>query len=627
MRIFLSLLCVLIFVTGNNPALAASKPVTVGMAASQSHAVPGESFKIALTQTIDEGWHTYWVNPGDAGQPMEIDWNFPDGVSISDLKYPVPDKITYHGLTDYGFKDSAIYTAKVMLDEGYKGETITLRGKAMILTCNEICIPVQQDLTLTLPVRGGEPVKANSALFAKAEAAFPKKVDWDASLEERGDSVALTIYPPQSLYNQMTDITLYPYDYGVVKNGGTAIADIGDEQVTITQEKGNRSLLELPQTRFVLKTANDAYLIETQPTVSMGLGTDIGGNLLIILIFAFIGGIILNLMPCVFPVLSMKAIGLIQMSRFERRHARISGLAYTTGIMLSLLVVAGLLIGLKDAGAQIGWGFQLQNPLVTLGLCVLFILISLNFLGLFHISGRFVSLGSKMTSGHDVKASFFTGVLAMIVATPCSAPFMATAIGFALTQSAATALLVFAFLGLGLAFPYLLLCFLPQTQKILPKPGRWMENFRKILAIPMLLSALWLFWVFGQQVQIFKSEESVNTPFTVEALEATLNDNPNNPVFVNMTAAWCITCLVNEKTSLTSDKVETAFANNQVIYIKGDWTNYDADITEYLQSFDRDGVPLYVYYPPADAKNIRPEPIILPQILTSSIVMDAITDR
>jgi len=599
---------------------------SLGIAANQSNAVRGASFDIALTQTIADGWHTYWVNPGDAGEGISIHWDVPKGVTVSNLNFPTPQKISYEGLTDYGYKNQAIYTATVTVDDRFEEDSIDVEGRALMLVCNDICIPEEADISLSIPVESRTPMPVNQSIFDAAQLAMPMSAGWPIEISQTDMDTVLTIQPPVELHNQFTDITVFPHDWGLFDNGDQAMADINDQYVTITQAKGDRSLLELAKTSFIIHTTNGAYVVTGEPSIDVGFGAAFDNSLLFIMVMAFIGGMILNLMPCVFPVLSMKAFSLIKMSGYERRHAQISGLAYTAGIITSLILVAGLLIVLKDAGARIGWGFQLQNPIVILVLFVLFVAISLNLIGVFNVGGRFASIGSKMTSGHDVKASFFTGVLAMIVATPCTAPFMATAIGFALTQNAFVSLMIFATLGLGLAFPYLLLCYIPQTQKILPKPGQWMEVFKKILAIPMMVSAVWLLWVFAQQTNMIGGgdENFGTTPFTRAGLTDILNDNPDSPVFVNMTAAWCITCLVNEKTSLSADSVKQAFSAANVIYVKGDWTNRDDDIAAYLNEFKRDGVPLYVYYPPADAKGMRGDATVLPQVLTPSTITNII---
>ena len=462
-----------------------------------------------------------------------------------------------------------------------------------------------------------------------------------------------------------------PHNWGLIKTTSPIMADISESGVTFSGKADNRPLDNLITSSFVIKSdTGAAYHVTAKlsDTITQSVESQ---SLVFILAFAFIGGMILNLMPCVFPVLSMKALSLVKLSTHEKKHVRTSGLAYTAGIILSFVIIAGVLIILKGAGESIGWGFQLQNPYVVTGLAILLFIIGLNLMGLFEISGRFTNIGSNLTSGNDVKSSFFTGVLATLVATPCTAPFMASAIGYALTQNAFISLLVFATLGLGLAFPYLLLTFVPAVQKIMPRPGAWMDTFKQALAWPMFASVIWLVWVLIQQsgdlailyilglftailfiiwffkkissrlwrvgmmaflIGVFIGYSSVLMPksetnyqaFNPTELERILIENPDRAVFTNMTAAWCITCLVNERTSLSDADVVAAFADQDILYMKGDWTNRDATITNYLESFNRNGVPLYVYYAPVGSDGTRPDPVLLPQILTPHIILETI---
>ena len=657
----------------SNPIAAQDKEKNayLDIFASQGAAVEGQEFDIAIRQTIREGWHTYWKNAGDSGEPLSIEWALPDGVTLSDIRYPTPMEIRYDPLVNYGFEGRPIYLQTVQVGEDFEGDEIILEGEAFWLVCQEICIPEQQNISLTLPIRNvSEP--ANTGIFESAKEAMPQAVDWPSQLVKTGQVASLSVQVPQDLQNQFTDVEIYPYDWGVMTTADTAMADIrGDGTVVFTKTADTRDFSELIKPQFVLKTTNNAYVI----TASTGVATDVVAEspvpFLTIAFFAFLGGIILNLMPCVFPVLSMKALSLINLSSKERRNAQASGLAYTAGIIVSFIAIAGLLIGLKSAGATIGWGFQLQNPYVVAALATLLFLIGLNLAGAFDISSRWVNLGARFTRGNDLKSSFFTGVLACIVATPCSAPFMASAIGYALTQNVIVSLLVFIILGFGLAFPYLLLCYIPKFQKFLPRPGKWMETFRQVLSFPMFASAIWLIWVLSRQsgdmallyilalfltivflLWLFRTNllplikwiitlgavimfalyapvmssnrTPTHLPFTQERLNQALQDDPDKGILVNMTAAWCITCLLNERTSLSNETVKQAFKDENIIYMKGDWTNRDSEITQYLESFERNGVPLYVFYDKADENGERPDPEVLPQILTPSIVIETI---
>ncbi len=661
---FLTMIALLLFSSLVN---AQDKKVILDVYPSVTAVQKGKSFDIAIRQNIiADGWHTYWVNAGDSGEPMTIDWNTVDGVTFSKILEPTPQRIEYPPLVNFGHYGQPVFTQTIAVSDDYQGDKIDLTGRAMWLVCDDICIPEEEQILLSIPVNN-RGVEINQALFEQAQSNMPAPVDWDTTYKRDGEAFSLSVNVPLSLHNQMTDVDIFPYDWGLIQPSSAIMADISDNNVTFTGKADERDLNDLTTTSFIIKTTAGAYQITADLSDKAVTIIDESQNLLFILIFAFIGGIILNLMPCVFPVLSMKALSLVKLSTHEKSYARKSGLAYTAGIILSFLVIAGALIAFKGAGESIGWGFQLQNPYVVTALSTLLFVIGLNLMGLFEISGRFTNFGGKLTQGNNIKSSFFTGVLATLVATPCTAPFMASAIGYALTQNAMIALLVFAFLGFGLAFPYLLLTFIPAAQKLLPNPGAWMDTFKQVLAWPMFASAIWLVWVLAQQagdlaviyilglflgivfilwffkkttstlwrvivtaflIGIFVGYASILSPklhnnfeaFDAYKLEETLRNNPEQGVFANMTAAWCITCLVNERTSLSDADVVAAFADNNVLYMKGDWTNRNTQITNYLESFGRNGVPLYVYYAP-EINGKRPEPIVLPQILTPTIIL------
>lgn len=670
MKYFIPLF-ILFFAGLGTLAHAQDRNATLDVFPSQTEIAKGGQIDIAIRQNIRDEWHTYWKNAGDSGEPISIDWTLPQGVSASDIAFPTPKEIWYEPLVNFGFEGQPIYLQTITLDENFNGEEITLEGEAFWLICKEICIPESQLLSLTITV-GNSGQSANESIFNQAKQAMPEQVEWDARLAKNGETVSLTVTVPAEIQNDFTDVEIYPYDWGVMKTAEKATADIQDNNIIVfTKTAGDRDFSELVEPRFVIKTDKNSYEIKAKTGGAADVVAASSAPFILIIIFAFLGGIILNLMPCVFPVLSMKALSLVKLNAKERRHAQASGIAYTAGIVVSFLAIALTLISLRAAGATIGWGFQLQNTYVVAALAILLFLIALNFAGFFNISSRFVNLGERFTRGNDVRSSFFTGVLACVVATPCSAPFMASAIGYAMTQSIFIALLVFTVLGLGLAFPYLLLCFIPKVQTTLPKPGLWMETFRQFLAFPMFASVVWLVWVLSRQAgdmavlfvlaaflsvsfiiwmtkktlpRIFKflvsgliiillclympllskSDTSNHESFTQKRLQEVLTDNPDRPVFVNMTADWCITCLVNERTSLSNDKVKEAFENHNILYMKGDWTNKDQEITQYLESFQRNGVPLYVFYNKADKNGQRPEAQVLPQILTPSLVIETL---
>jgi len=336
------------------------------------------------------------------------------------------------------------------------------------------------------------------------------------------------------------------------------------------------------------------------------------------MLLAFLGGVILNLMPCVFPILSMKALGLVKKSHSENRlHVTLGGLAYACGVIMSFWVLALALIALKNAGAAIGWGVQLQSPTFVAILAAVLLVIGLMLSDVIKIKNSFANFGGTVTSRPDYIGTFCTGALAVLVATPCTAPFMGGAMFYAFTQPWPVTLLVFTALGIGLALPYLILTCYPPALKILPRPGKWMLTLKKVLAIPMFAAALWLVWVFIQQVSI---QQAVRNQISVPYSDARLDElrAAHQPVFVDMTAAWCITCIFNEKNALARDEVQSLFRKNHITYMVGDWTNRDAAITEFLREYGRVGVPLYVYFPAESG------PVILPQILTPEIVAESL---
>lgn len=415
-------------------------------------------------------------------------------------------------------------------------------------------------------------------------------------------------------------------------------------------------------------TVADVELGSENLVSPIGQQSALQSNLLLMLLFAMIGGAILNLMPCVFPVLSIKALSLTT-SHLSKHGKHLHGLAYTCGIVFSFMAIAALLMLLRDAGEAIGWGFQLQSPLFVGLLVYLFVLMGLSFSGLLTFGTSLMNLGQSTTQGHSLTSSFMTGLLATLVASPCTAPFMGTALGFALTQPTWIAMSTFACLGLGMALPLLILSWWPGMAEKMPKPGRWMERFKEFLAFPLYLSAVWLLWVLGRQtgsdtvaavicgvvlilfaLWLLKIRNSgINTTIAIIAVILALllpwkthnnHDDQNtawqpyseaklqqlltngDAVFVNLTADWCITCLANEKLALSSDRFLATLKENNITYLKGDWTNYNLEITQLLNRHHRSGVPLYLFYPAGAV-----EPRILPQLLTKNIVIDAISPQ
>lgn len=648
-----------------------------------------ETITVGIEQTIADGWHTYWSNPGDSGTAARIEWSLGD-IDAAPIQWPVPKKLPMGPLVNYGYEKQVILLQDVTMPHDISGKAQTVRAKIDILVCNEICIPETHEASFI--INGDEdPVPA---AIEMARSKLPLDMGWESGFTEKDGNLVVTVKTDTpSAFNKLSSIELYPEEWGMVTNTAMATASKNAETLTITQARAERLLSDVPVSKMVIayedangerKAVRVSALNQTAaPATSADSGT-IGIGKAIIL--ALLGGLVLNLMPCVFPVLSMKALSLVQLKDKEARKARIHGLVYTAGILACFALIAGILIALKSSGAQVGWGFQLQHPAVILFLAYLFFTLGLNLSGFFEIDFGLANAGDKLTRKSGLTGSFFTGVLATLVATPCTAPFMGVAMGYALTQPAPIVMAVFMALGIGLALPYLVLTFVPAFRHLLPHPGAWMETFRQFLAWPMFASACWLVWVLSQQIDhmgqfaallgmlaiafgiwLLKSKprhhfwrivamvtagavflfaasnfitiKTMDEPaikaaaadenwedFTRAKLETYLQGD--DPVFINMTAAWCITCKVNEKVALSLESTQDLFAQKGIKYLKGDWTNQNPEITNYLEEYGRSGVPIYVYYAPRTEKGgVRPDAVVLPQILTPGIVEKAINPQ
>ncbi len=709
--IFTFLLPITVFAQGAAP----NDLVSVRLVPETQTVKGGDELWIGIEQAIKPHWHTYWKNPGDSGSAPIVTWSAPDGFAPQDILFATPKKLPFQGLLNYGYEGQTVMLQKLRIPQNIPAGAITLTADLDILVCKEECIPVAITETITLnapnTISG-----SNAAFISAAQEKLPKAIKATTAYSGYNDSFNLIVNAIDgvSIHNIVPQsVTFFPANWGIVKNAAAAEVKIKNGTLVLTQARGERPITDITAMRGVFAFADNAgknYAINITanplPKIAATMNA-VGGaptsgaaatpakpvptNLTAFsaLFFAFIGGLILNLMPCVFPVLSLKALSLVNMHDKERGAVRRGGLAYMAGIVLTFIAIAGTLLILKSFGAQIGWGFQLQNPIIVALLAYTLFLVGLNFYGAFDISLGQIGggkLSQKLTSGSSTRASFFTGVLATIVAAPCVAPFMASAIGYALTRSAPETLLVFAALGVGLAAPYVALCYVPRLRGFMPKPGAWMNTFKEFLAFPMFASAAWLVWVMTKQTgtggllgvlfgitalgfgvwliglrpskgqkgrkrmtvlialsvlaaagflpvgygnntaqtqeeatpQAEKFGEAYSPAILQEALQT------NDPVFVEMTAAWCITCKVNYKTSLNIKSTKQFFTDKNVRYLIGDWTNQDPEITKFLTKYGRSGVPIYVFYGAPDGAGNRPEPKVLPQILTPKIVANAV---
>lgn len=622
---------------------------------------PGQPFWVGMHQKITPGWHTYWRTPGDSGAASQLLWDLPAGFEASEIHWPFPERIPYGPLVNFGYHDEVLLLVQITPPAVLTGDVI-LAASARWLVCEEICIPEDANLTLTLPVFDAVPVvdERYRELFSMTRQKIPRALPVPASVDVAGEALSLHIaLSTNSLFESMA---YFPYEEGVIDYATPNEVSVSDQGLLLRLRPGwdFDAKSSFDGVLVVTEKSGDQTAFEVTPTIQISAGISWQHAVL----FAFLGGMILNLMPCVFPVLSIKILSLLDSAGSVRVH----GLVYFAGVVLSFVFIAAVLLALRAAGEQIGWGFQLQSPAVIALLCYLFVLIGLNLMGYFEIGLSWSNLGNTLASREGYLGSFATGVLASVVAAPCMAPFMAAAIGFAMVQDAVIALSVFAALGVGMATPYLAICFTPGLLRRLPRPGQWMETLKQFLAFPMFASAIWLVWVLSIQAgpkgvlylllgllcitfaiwvaklqgglvyrliigllvltslalisKLSTEETAASGDFIPYNKAALIEARQEGPVFVNFSAAWCITCKVNELVAMQSENVARTFDEYNITYMKGDWTNEDPEITAALAEYGRSGVPLYLYFSDNEA-----DAQILPQILTEDIVIQAVTGR
>lgn len=648
--------------------------IEVELVSEQAVITPGTTSRLGIRFLPDPEWHTYWTNPGDSGLPIELSWQVPDGVSVAPIVWPYPQRIEVGHLVNYGFEGEHLLPVSVTWPEDLPvGESVSVSVDASWLVCKVECIPGEAMLALMLDVEAlnTTPNPDHIALFEWADQRQPRFIEAPGAFKLEADQISVQLPAgdmtwasdptPQHIFITNANVVDHAKDFFIAKGDGVL-------------------QLALPLSPFFPGTLNELGVVLVDPgtqqayewsAVEGGLvSTSVAPSYAWILFLALAGGVLLNLMPCVFPVLSIKALHLVQTpSAGHAQHA----LAYTLGVLVSFGALAGLLLLLRAGGEALGWGFQLQSPWVVGVLIYVLFVMALSLSGLAEFGARWMGVGQTLAEGTSHKGSFMSGILATVVASPCTAPFMGTALGAAVLMPWAMALSVFLMLGLGLALPLLLLGFVPSLARWLPKPGAWMETFKQLMAFPLYLAVVWLVWVLARQTDAMavayiliglvalafslwlthlperhprfvsvkhtwvalslllaltmlasasRTPNDVNDntnglaePFSLARLQAAM-DNPNTAVFVNMTADWCVTCLVNERVALSGDVFAQALEENNVVYLKGDWTRRDEVITQYLAEFGRNGVPLYVVYP-KDGK----DPRVLPQVLTPDAVI------
>jgi thiol:disulfide interchange protein/DsbC/DsbD-like thiol-disulfide interchange protein len=661
--------------------------VKAALIAEGTSVAQGATLWTDLHLEVKPGWHIYWRNPGDSGLPTSIDWHLPPGFSAGHILWPVPEHFVQNGIGNYGYAGTTDLLVPVTAaKELATGQTAVLAADTSWLVCADICIPGGAKLELKLPVAAqpAAPDTATASLFASARNALPKPAPFETRFVSGARDFRLMV--PASAVAGLRNPTgmFFPIGESLIDAAAQPrMARAGDSLEIILPKATPPVAVPATLDGVVSLRGVDgtrrAYEISANPVpVSSPEGGIAWWQALLL---AFAGGVVLNAMPCVFTFLSLKLLSVAQQAHGHRSERLSHGLAYTGGVLASFAALGCALLAVRATGQTVGWGFQLQSPVFVAVLAYLLLAMALSLSGVAGFGGSLAAIGGGLARRSGLAGTFFTGVLATIVATPCTAPFMASALGFALIAPAAVAIGVFLMLGFGLAMPYLLASLSTGWQRVLPKPGAWMEIVKQVLAFPLYATVAWLLWVLIQEVgpgeafgplfglvligfavwiygqtrhaalrgrslgaglaaaagaaALFfaasltggadSAPASANTlaqgglhyePFSTQRLAAL--EAEGKPVFVNLTAAWCVTCLINERVALDSDAVRDAFAKRGIVPLKGDWTNQNPEITQLLQQFGRSGVPLYLLY------TGKGEPVVLPQILTPASVLDAL---
>ncbi len=680
---------------------------------------PGTPNNAGLYFKLEPGWHVYWRNPGDAGEPPNIKWMLPQGITAGPLQFPIPKRLPLGPLMDFGYEDEVLFPIQLNVAGGASSGPAMLHAKVDWLVCRGSCIPEKTELELTRARAAGNagstpavntPIQPDHGIWARLADKLPAPLpaNLKTGFVPTPTGFRMTIVSG----HRETEGSFFPADPDILSNPAPQVAtptangltlDLKKDESLAANPKQLQGLLELSNGRAYelislagppkpakavpegsAAPAQGANLGSTNSAIATGgpnsassanTANSATPGLLQAAGLAFVGGLLLNLMPCVFPVLFLKGLALVQSGNEERHKLRTHGFVYAAGILVSFWALVALLLGLRSAGAHLGWGFQFQSPVfLSLMAAVLFFL-GLSLAGQFEIGLTLTSAGGSLAAKQGYTGSFFTGVLAVIVATPCTAPFMGVALGYALAQTAIVTFAIFTALALGLAAPYVALTLQPAWTRILPRPGAWMEVLKQAVSVPIFGTVIWLAWVLAQAYgatllamlllsflllaiagwflgrwparrwativaafiliivlvtavvapgKLVPTPEASTTagstgwqPWSAETVKRF--QAQGRPVFVDFTASWCLSCQVNERVAFGAPEVQKAFADNNVVLLRADWTRYDDSITQTLNSFGRSGVPTYALYVPGEKS-----PRLLPEVLTSGIVTDAL---
>jgi thiol:disulfide interchange protein DsbD len=670
------------------PGPVKAQHLTAELTSLSPQITAGGTQTIGLVLTIEEHWHVYWINAGDSGEPPAIKWTLPKGFTAGPLQFPPPQRLPLGPLMDYGYEDQVGFPITLTAPANAKPGKAHLDAHVTWLVCAQVCLPGKAHLGYDMNVvRGPIPPAPVVGALGEALNSLPKPLPSTISASAIGDGkhIQLTI----KTRSKETDAEFYPFDPEVIDNAADQQVQSLPDGVRVTLQRASDST-SLPKSLHGLVELGGSDNYDLTTPVTPGVVTaaltpaakvakqttpaDVTAFGAIGL--AFLGGLILNLMPCVFPVLFLKGLALLNSSNEQKQHARLHGLVYTLGIVVSFWIIVAVLLVLRAGGRELGWGFQLQSPGFVAVLASLVFFLGLSLAGQFELGLSLTSAGGSLAHKQGFAGSFFTGVLATVVATPCMAPLMGAAVGFALAQPAWMTFVVFTALALGLALPYLVLSMQPQWTSVLPRPGAWMETLKQLTAVPLFATAIWLAWVYAQlyagegvdrmarllacflvlaiagwvlgrgpsqgitsrpakwasriaaviliaaaltlPLRKPKPETMTWQPYTPASFQAARASG--DPVFIDFTADWCLSCKFNEATVLRSKEVEEKLRSGHVQLLKADWTRYDPEITRQLSAIERSGVPAYVIYPAGPNSNAD----VLPELLTKDIVLKAL---
>ena len=654
----------LLWVSPGYAATVEARNVTISVSL-ETAARPGSTIWAAIHQVIRPGWHTYWQNPGMAGLPTSINWILPQGIKAGSILWPTPERIVTGGIVDYGYRNQVTLLVPLAIASNAAPGSLPAQADISWLVCAEMCIPEEAKIDIDLSKPAGIP-----ALFAEARAALPKPFRGFANAIYDEHTLNLNLTDPVFAGTKPEAVQFFPTTAGAIDYAARQQVRISGNELVLSVARPPQAqrinalagILILDRARsFQIDAAAHPRAIKAAAMPAKGHDAIV--SVMAAVLFAFAGGLVLNIMPCVLPVLAMKALALTR-SDGDSRSLRRDGTFYFLGVLAAFGALSGGLLLFKAGGAAIGWGFQLQSPILVFWLALLMAAIGFNLLGAFELPLGFAGLGEDLTRGAGGRGAFFAGVLAALVASPCTAPFMGAALGYALIQPGMIAIAVFLSLAVGFALPMFLLAFAPSLVRLIPKPGLWTTRFKEFLAFPMFATAIWLAWVFNRQTGPsgvllglsiamglvfaswllpfftmlvrriaalaavaglvalsfgFRTEDGAEKAGWARWSPQAVDEarRAGRPVMVDFSAAWCVTCLVNERLALSDSEVAERLGKDRVVTLKADWTSRDAAITTELEHYHRAGVPLYLLY----SADVASDAIVLPQILTPGLVM------